>query len=555
MQCEHGKYAVPMFAGLCRYMNRRAYHPDIYYDVAELDKVKQLVGSQSVVFLVTHKTYLDFFVLYDFFYSNGMMPPFIFGGINMAFSGFGNFARHAGGLFIRRSFRDDPVYRAVLRRYIAFLVEQQSSFMWAIEGTRSRTGKLVMPKMGLLKYVVDATEGLGEEDIAYVPVSVSYDQIPDVIGMAAQESGAVKNPESLSWFVNYIRGLGDHFGNTYVRFGDTIGLHDTPDAPDLAASAASLDAHTIEVQKLAFEVCYRINEITPTTLTSLILMSLLCRTSTSSEQISADVHALRNYITSRQSSALFRDPSHEIEDDTDLAIRSLIAKGVVQLDKTDAAHRYSIVPDRYLVALYYSNMAVHHFVIAAFVELGLLNIVQGGSDGDHSAFWSEILRLRDIFKYEFFFSRKEQFRRQITAELDFLDASMDTLCDQDRSAAEEVLRRQPLLVAHGVLSPYINAYRVVSDCLVRAGMDAVHDRDAFIGLCQAESRNAGTGAGYPGFASKALLTSGLLLADNRGLLESGQDVIAGRRQFDDKLRQISLQLDEIRRLTNSLSIS
>jgi glycerol-3-phosphate O-acyltransferase len=543
MRGDRRGLAVRSFAWLSRYMCRRGYDPDYYHDIAELERLRELAAEKSVVYLVTHKTYLDFFVLYDFFYRNSIAPPFMFGGINMAFSVFGNLARHAGGIFIRRTFADNRVYKAVLRRYIQYLIGKKCSFCWAIEGTRSRTGKLVMPKMGLLKYVADAARPLGDDAVAYIPVSVSYDLIPDVVDMTAQETGAIKKPESLGWFVRYIRRLGDHYGNVYIRFGDAVAIGDTPDAPDLTASQQLLAPEVIGVQKLAFEVCHVINEVTPATVTSLVLMSLLCRTAAKPEQIRADVVSLQNYLAKRQSSSVFTSPNRKLDFDIESTIASLVAHGVVQEDPD--LHYCSIVPERYLVALYYSNMAIHHFVIAAFTELGLLNITHSVSD--EPAFRAEVLRLRDLFKYEFFFSRKDRCNQQFVDELAFLGLPVDALRAHDYSAAAALLRRQPLLVAYGVLSPFMNAYHVVATCLLQSGTNPVDDRDAFVARCQAESRR--TGAGYPGFASKALLTSGYILADNRGLLEAGDEVAEKRQRFANELRFISEQLYEIRGIT------
>jgi len=374
-------------------------------------------------------------------------------------------------------------------------------------------------------------------------VSVSYDLIPDVVEMTAQDAGAAKQPESLGWFIRYIRRLRSDYGNIYIRFGDGIELGDTPDAPDLTASQQLLAPEVIGVQKLAFEVCHVINEITPATVTSLVLMSLLCRTAARPEQIRADVVALQNYLAKRQSSSIFAAPSRVMELAVEGAITSLISHGVVRQDPD--AHYCSIVPERYLVALYYSNMAVHHFVIAAFTELGLLNITHAVSD--EAAFRAEVLRLRDLFKYEFFFSRKDRFEHQFVDELEYLGLPVDALRAHDFSACSALLRRQPLLVAYGVLSPYLNAYHSIAMCLLQCGTDPVDDRDAFVARCQAESCRSGTG--YPGSASKALLTSGYILADNRGLLDAGDDVAEKRQRFASELRFISGQLCEIRGMT------
>ncbi len=543
MRGDRRRMAVWLFAAMSRYLCRRGYHPEYYHDVRELERVRALAARQSVVYLVTHKTYLDFFVLFDFFYRNGIAPPYVFGGINMAFTGFGSFARRAGGIFIRRSFAGDLVYKAVLRQYIRHLIGQGCSFSWAIEGTRSRTGKLVLPRLGLLKYVVDASRPLGDNSVSYIPVSVSYDQIPDVIDMAAQEAGAVKQPESLKWFAGYVRGLGSHYGNIYVRFGEAVAIHDTPDAPDLTISKRLPDPEIVEIEKLAFEVCYRINDVTPATATSLILMSLLCRTAARPERIHGDVAALGDYMTKRQSSSMFASPNLPIDDDTEKALGSLIANGIVQQDP-DSEH-CSIVPERYLVALYYSNMAVHHFVVAALTELGLLNVTHSESESGGAAFREEVLRLRDLLKFEFFFARKDRFREQFADEFRYLGTNIDAPEIRDRAGAERLLRRQPLLVAYGVLSPFINAYRVVARCLRQANADAVGERGRFIAHCQAESRKVG--GGYPGFASKALLTNGYLLAENRGLLAAG--AVENRQRFVDELEFVSRQLKEIRAMT------
>ncbi len=542
---RRNRLAIAAFAWLSRFVCRRGYHREYCFDTRELDRMRELAANKCVVFLVTHKTYLDFFVLYDFLYRHGIATPYIFGGVNMAFAGFGPLARRAGGIFIRRTFHDQPIYKAVLNRCVQSLIASGCSFCWAIEGTRSRTGKLVAPKIGLLKYVADAARPLGEDAIAYVPVSVSYDQIPDVVDMAAQEAGAEKSPESLRWFLRYVRRLGERFGNIYIRFGDGIAFSETPDAPELADHRATITPEVIGVQKLAFEVCYQINEVTPATMTSLVLMSLLCRSAARPERIHEDVFALQHYLARRQSESMFRSPSRQCDDDADAAIEALVAKGIVQRDPD--ADYCSIVPERFLVALYYSNMAVHHFVIAAFTELGLLNVALAGSNRGADAFREEILRLRDLFKYEFFFARKDAFRDQFIDELRYLGESNDKVFGKGRRHAAEVLARQPVLVAYGALSPFINAYQVVADCLVQDGTTAVTDQTAFVARCQAESRRRR--AGYPGFASRALLNNGYLLAGNRDLLETADDVEFRRRQFADELRLIAEQLHEIRAIS------
>lgn len=550
MQSDRNGLAIRLFAAMSHFMYSRGYNPQIIYDKDELDTVRELAERQSVVYLVTHKTYLDFFVLFDFLRRHGIDTPFIFGGVNVAFAGFGDLARRAGGIFIRRTFRDDNVYKAVLQRYIASLIEDNQSFMWAIEGTRSRTGKLVLPKLGLLKYVVDASEEIAEDATTYIPVCVAYDQIPDVIDMSAQEAGAEKTAESVKWFLEYIRKTGGHFGNIYVRFCDAVTLNQTPDAPDLTATHTPTNPHAIEIEKLAFAVCYRINEVTPVTETSLALMSLLCRGTETATKLHDDVASLQHYIRTRQSSALFHTPSRQAPLNLDATLASLADNGIIHTNETQDGLAYGIENGRYLVALYYSNMAVHHFVIAAFTEMGLLSLSKNEA-ASRADFEDEMLALRELFKFEFFFARKDRYRQQFVEELAFLGTSFDELFERGAEFAAGLLRGQSLLVAESVLRPYLDAYHIVATMLLDAPADVAADPAAFVLACQQRSRQIKLAGidGNPHVAPRALLTNGYELARNRGLLRDSAELRTKRQSFTAEIDAVSAQLDELTRLT------
>ena len=149
-----------------------------------------------MVFLPSHKSNLDSLVLKYALHENGLPPNHTAGGINMNFFPIGLWLRRTGLFFIRRSFKDDEIYKFVLRQYIDYLVEKRFPLEWYIEGTRSRAGKLMPPRFGLLAYVVDAYRRGKSEDVLLVPVSIAYDQIQDVVAYAAEERGAKKQAES-----------------------------------------------------------------------------------------------------------------------------------------------------------------------------------------------------------------------------------------------------------------------------------------------------------------------------------------------------------------------
>ena len=519
MRSVRNPLAVRMFAALGRFIYRRGYHRQPVYDLDEVERVRAESHQRSVVYLVTHKTYLDFFVLFDFLYRQGISTPYIFGGLNMNFAGFGTLARRAGGIFIRRSFKDDSVYKAVLKRYIESLIEQGSGFMWAIEGTRSRTGKLLVPKLGLLNYVGNVSRDMGEDAISYIPVSVVYDQIPDVVDMAAQEAGAEKRPENLPWFMDYVRGLGGPFGYIHIRFGEAMSMTETPDAPDLDGENLQISTRQIEIQKLAFEACYRINEITPATMTSLVMMVLLCRGPSDRKRIGQDVNALNDTIKKRAKRAIGQHPSRVLSADPAESIASLLATGVLETTGAAPEQTLCIAPDRISVAIYYSNMAVHHFVISAFIELALIACLRTNEAYGPDDILAECQRLRNLFKFEFFFSRSDVFQDQIEEELNSLDPNWKSALSKGHEAIIALLKRNTLLIAAGVLFPFINAYQVLAKAINHdTATRALNDKD-LIEWCQASARNP-TGNEHPRAVpglSRALLANAIRVADNRGL--------------------------------------
>ena len=131
----------------------------------DLQRVRDIVQTHPSMLLFTHKTYIDSIALTATLFENDFRMLHIFAGINMSFAGLGLLMRRSGGIFIRRKFQDKPLYKVVLRHYIGYLMEKRFPMTWAFEGTRSRTGKLMPPRYGLLKYVLEAAHATDARDI------------------------------------------------------------------------------------------------------------------------------------------------------------------------------------------------------------------------------------------------------------------------------------------------------------------------------------------------------------------------------------------------------
>ena len=153
---NHSPFVIDVVSNLIRRMYTQGYGEALHYDRAKLEEVFTIGQRYPVVFLPSHKSNLDHLVLQYALHENGHPPNHTAGGINMNFLPLGPLFRRSGVFFIRRTFKDNPLYKFVLRSYIEYLVEKRFSLEWYIEGGRSRSGKPLPPRMGILGYVVDA---------------------------------------------------------------------------------------------------------------------------------------------------------------------------------------------------------------------------------------------------------------------------------------------------------------------------------------------------------------------------------------------------------------
>jgi glycerol-3-phosphate O-acyltransferase len=210
---------------------------------------------------------------------------------------------------------------------------------------------------------------------------------------------------------------------------------------------------------------------------------------------------------------------------------------------------WSIAADRHHVAAFYRNGALHHIVNRAIVELAILRVAAEPIEGEPiEAAWEDALRLRDLFKFEFFFADKEQFRDQLIDELSLLGWGPDSASSRD---AADLIATAPILVAHGVLRSFADAQLVVAERLAARDPREALDRDAFLRACLSygrqlvlQQRLANADA-----VSRELFEGALRLAANRDLVDPGrEEVAAGRRAWLAELVEVRERLLRIAQL-------
>ena len=549
----HTPLAIDIVVRLWRFMYSRGYDEKLRYDPAELRGVSALAQQHPVVFLPSHKSNLDHGVLQTILHENGMPPNHTAGGINMNFFPLGPLVRRSGIFFIRRSFKDDEVYKLVLRHYIDYLISKRFPLEWYIEGGRSRSGKLLPPRFGLLAYVVDAYRRGHSDDVYLVPVSICYDQISDVSDYVAEQRGGDKESEGFGWFIRFIRRLGRRYGRISVRFGEPVSLAASLGPPDPEALPDPNEMN-VELQKLAFEVCVRINRATPITPVSLICLALLSRGDralTRTDMVLALVN-LRGYVERRK-----LPTSEELDLDTSEGVArtmdALVESGLLTIYDEGPEPVYGIAPGQHLGAAYYRNTVIHYFLTGAIAEISLLRAAEKDIEDRSAAFWEAALDLRDLLKFEFFFAEKDVFQAEIRRELSNHVVDWEVRLDEGAEAIQEVFIRISPLHAHRVLRPFLEAYRVVGDVLESHDTGQPIDEAAFLSEC------LGLGNQYTlqrhikrqESVSKVLFGTAVKLARNRELWEPGeseeskQELKEARRRFAVEIRAAIRRVDAV----------
>jgi glycerol-3-phosphate O-acyltransferase len=537
---------IDIMPTLGRLIYKRGYDPQIDYDDSQVERLRAAMQRHPCLLLWSHRSYLDEPVLAVAMQDNGIPPAHVFAGINMAFGPMGPILRRAGVIFIRRPIGDDPLYKYVLREYVGYLLEKRFNLSWSIEGTRSRTGKMLPPKLGLLAYAADAYLQGRVDDIMLLPVSITFDQLDEITEYASYARGGQKKPEGFGKFYSFIKAQGArHYGKVYIRFGEPVSLSAFlgPPSGELATESS---ARRLALQKTAFEVAWRINQNMPVTATALITTILLAMqgAALTFDQIRLGLADGLDYLQSRAipmtASARALSAAEPVRATLDALRQSKLATYVAE----GREPVWLIEPENQLAATFYRNSLTHFLLDTALCELAVLRAADDTTD-PVGAFWAEIAWLRDLLKFEFYFRERDEHRRQVHEEMDRHDPSWEQRLQAGPVAADALLSTMRPLVAHVIVRPFVEAYRLVADVL--AARDAPDDDAEVI------RRALGLGRQYVAqrrlrsseSVSTLLFQTGLQLARNRGLFEPGEDLAKRRTSFLLELRDLLRRLDRI----------
>ncbi len=541
---------VSMTQSLSRFLCRLGYDDRIHYDEERMKEIRALALTKPTVLVWTHKTHVDGMAMVVATGEEGFPLVHMIGGNNMAFAGIGYLFRRAGTVFIRRNMQDSPVYKVVLRFYLTFLLEKRFPISWALEGTRSRNGKLMPPRFGILKYAVEAAARNNVTDLHVIPMSIYYDLIAELSDYAAEQTGGTKRPESLMWFTDYVRSLRKPLGRISIGLGDPIVVDTTSQVFEDALNDDS-NQFSVELQKIAFDASVKANAVTPITPSALLSLCLTGATpqALTDDEFDAEMIELIEWARKRNLPMTEELRDYEIDEYEERirdVARAMIDMGVVDRYDGGPERVYSIAPGQHFAASYYRNTCIHFFVEKAIIELALAKAAESPGSEAVYTFWQEAVRLRDTFKYEFFYPETDEFNEEVRAEIERYDPQWEQTLAM--GGAQKLLRSLTPLVSHAVLRPFAEAYVVVADVLLNAEATDAHDEKTVVNAALTLGRQSFLQRRITSEESigKLMFSNGHKLAANRGLMDKGlSDPKGARVAFARELKDIA---ERIRRV-------
>lgn len=525
----------------------------VVFDDDELAKLRALDRDHALIFLISHRSYLDQFSFPPRLTREGIMPTYGLAGANLNFFPLGTLARRNGFIPVRRATGDVPVYRLALRALVGQLVASGRNLVWSIEGGRSRTGKLRPPRYGLLRYVTDAVESVRSEQTVAVPVSILFDQLPlhEVKLMVSESRGLPKKPENARWLFSYARGLRHRLGRIYINFGSPVPLYERM----VALRAEGLTDRQV-VERVALDICHRLNQVTPVSATAAVCVAMLGEDhALTLDEVCATVAPLARYLRARGW------PVAGGADLTDRAtvsqtLQDLVGSGVLTCYSEGPVTVWGIGDDQHLIVAVYRNSAIHVLVMRAIAELALLEILRTPGATKHTG-WEKAIAVRELLKFDFFFAGRNEFAGELWNEFAIMTGrSHDPNAPFDTEAAARSLHESDLLVAHLVLRPFVDAYRVVAEELLTLPSGRGVDEQQLLERClhlgrQWSLQHRITEESVSG----DMFSTALKMARHRGLLdpEGSADEIAHRRaELVAELDELQMSIGELARMRRNV---
>jgi glycerol-3-phosphate O-acyltransferase len=391
----------------------------IEFEKSDIERLRNAAKNGVLVLLPSHKSHIDYLILSYIFNQHNLPLPVIAAGDNLNFFPMGAIFRRGGAFFIRRSFRGDRLYAAVVDAYVRRLLRSGYPVELFLEGGRSRTGKLLAPKFGLLNMVADAALAIPDKECFFVPISIGYERVIEAQGYERELRGAEKTKEDAAGLLKSRELLRHRYGTINMQVGQILAFAEIRREIELPLSAPLSPAKRRSlVTRLGNRVMDEINRVTavtPGALTALSLLSHEQRGIGHAELVEycsrllsvAEGMGARTSQTLRTSAGSLRPEA--LREACQMFIDAEIVEIQFLEDPSAAGKRaapgatYSVLRNKRLALDTSKNIIVHFFVERALVAIALITAQVPADQITFPWLRERVQALSKLFKFEFRF--------------------------------------------------------------------------------------------------------------------------------------------------------
>ena len=522
---------------LLTWLWNRLYDGVVFEHSATLEEVAE---GNEIIYVPCHRSHMDYLLLSYVIYRHGFAIPHIAAGINLNLPLVGRFLRKGGAFFIRRSFRGSALYAVVFTSYMAAMMARGHAIEYFIEGGRSRTGRLLQPKTGMISMTVRSFLRHSARPVVFVPVYFGYERIVEGSTYIGELSGQPKQKESVFGLLRTLPRLRERFGTVHVNLGEPIRLAELLDRYGSEWRTHEIDEARLPwvnaaVAELADRIMRNINAAAAVTPVNLLAITLLA----SPRHVLAEADLVRQLELTR---ALLREcPYSARVTVTALSSAEVIAYGealkLVSRRKHPLGDLVQMSDEAAVLAAYYRNNVLHLLALPSLVACVFL--------GNSVMRRDDIHRLaRRIYPYvaaELFLTFAEE---EVPAVIDRVLGAFGEHglieCAPDgewrRAPPTSAEAMQLSLLAQATLQT-IERYYLTIALLLKAGSGEI-TQATLEERCQLMAQRMSLVYGFnsPEFFDRSLFENFIDLLRDRGVVRSSA---AGALEFDDVLTKVA----------------
>ena len=326
----------------------------------DIEKIRTAFRSGTVILVPCHRSHLDYLLFSHLLFSHDVMVPHIVAGENLSFWPLGPLLRRCGAFFVKRKIGGDRMFRVVFERYLLQLVRDGYPIEFFIEGGRSRTGKLLPAKLGVLSMVLDAAKG-GREDrtTTFLPIAISYEQIAEEAAYARELKGEKKQKEDIGQVVRAGRVFRKRFGRVFLRVGETLSANDVFNSVPGPWDQLDREHRAEALHRTGEHLMFQIAKHMVVLPSGLVAMALLSQSKRGIRIQELNERVSRFHLLLEQLQAPFAYRKNPGQSVTEVALARFETAKMVHRHPDEMGDILQVIDDRRITLEYYKNGLIH----------------------------------------------------------------------------------------------------------------------------------------------------------------------------------------------------